>query len=101
IGGAPHALCELSTLFVTYVSWRCSDQFRDGVLLHVFGHVEADQRLLAAEQEFGEAPRDFGFSDAGGAEEQEASDRAARGLESSAAAANGAGQCGNRFVLAD
>src|SRR5579864_8724059 len=71
------------------------------MLLYVLGHVETDQRFLAPEQEFREAPRDFRLANAGRAEKQKASDGASWGFQSGAAAANGAGQGGNGLVLAD
>ena len=38
------------------------------MLLHELGHIEADQRFFAAEEELGQAARDFGLAYAGGAE---------------------------------
>ena len=46
---AAHAFGQLAAFFVSHVSWRRADQFRHGMLLHVFGHVEADERFFAAE----------------------------------------------------
>ena len=54
-----------------------------------------------AEQELGQTAGHFRLADAGGSEEQEAANRAARGLEAGAAAANGARQRGDGLVLAD
>src|SRR5689334_21585239 len=56
---ALHALGELSTLFIAYVSGRRADQLRNRVLLHEFGHIEANQRLLTAEHELRERARDL------------------------------------------
>src|SRR2546430_16115730 len=69
------------------------------MLFHEFRHVEADQRLLRTEQKLRQAPGDFRLADAGGPKEAEATDGAQRRLEASAAAANGAGQRSNSFVL--
>src|ERR1700758_3772380 len=71
------------------------------MLLHELGHVEADQGLLRAEQELGEAPRYLGLADTRGPEEEEAADRTQRRLETSAAAANGASQSRDGLVLTD
>src|ERR1700730_3670624 len=71
------------------------------MLLHELRHIEANQRLLRTEQKFREAAGDFRLADAGGAEEEEAANGARRILESGAAAANGARQGGDGFVLAD
>src|SRR4029077_16074014 len=83
------------------VARRRADQLGDGMLLHVFGHVEADERFLAAEQEIRQPARHFPLADAGGPEEQEATARAAGGLEAGAAAADGASESGDGAVLAD
>src|ERR1700719_1772767 len=71
------------------------------MLLHVFGHVEADQRFFAAEQELGEAARDFRLADTRWPEEEEAAHRTSGRLQARATAANGPCERGNRFVLAD
>src|SRR5215216_3669723 len=77
---ALHLFGELTTLFVPDVSRRRSDQLRDGVLLHVFRHVKANQRVLAAEQELRERARELRLADAGRAKEHEAADRTIRAL---------------------
>ncbi len=76
---ALHALGELAAFFVAHVSRRRADQLRDRVLLHELRHIEADQRLLAAEHELRQGARDFGLADAGRSEEQEASQSAGSG----------------------
>jgi len=53
VGRAPHAFGELASLFVAHIAGRRADQLGYGMLLHVFGHIEANQRLLAAEEELG------------------------------------------------
>src|SRR6202790_5039829 len=98
---APYALGQLSALFVAHVAWRRADEFRDRVLFHELRHVEAHQRLFRTKEEFGEAPGHFGFSDAGGPQEEEAAYRAQGRLESRAAAANRACQGGDGFILAN
>ena len=62
---APHRLGELAALLVADVARRRADQARDGVLLHVLGHVDADHRLLVVEEELGERARQLGLADAG------------------------------------
>ena len=44
---------------------------RDGVLLHVLAHVDARERLLVVEEEFGERLGELGLADAGGPDEEE------------------------------
>src|SRR5258705_13814381 len=98
---AANAVGQLTAFFVAHVAWRGADELRDGMLFHEFRHIEANQRLLRTEQEFREAAGDFRFAYAGGAEEEEAADRARGIFESGAAAANGASERGDSFVLAD
>src|SRR5260370_18019453 len=71
------------------------------MLFHELQNVESNQRLLRTKEEFRQAARDFSFADAGRPEKEEAAHRARRRLEAGAAAANGAGQGGDGFVLAD
>src|SRR5205823_12095862 len=66
------ALRQLATFFVAHVTWRGTNQFRDGVLFHELRHVEANQRLLRTEQKLCQASGDFRFSDTCGTEEEEA-----------------------------
>jgi hypothetical protein len=87
---ALHLLGELTAFFVPDVSRRRADQLRDRMLLHVLGHVEADQRIVAAEQEVGQRPRQLGLADAGRTQEDEAADRPVGILQSRARAADGA-----------
>src|SRR5580700_9110554 len=87
VGGAAHAFGKLAAFFVADISWRRADQFRYGVLFHVFGHVKANERFLTAEEKFGEPARDFRLANARGAEEEETADRAAGRFQARAAAA--------------
>ena len=75
---AAHALRQLAAFFVSHISWRRADQLRYRMLFHVFGHIEANQRFFAAEQELGKPPRHFRLAHARRPEEQEAAHRAAR-----------------------
>src|SRR4029077_15063266 len=101
VRSAANAFGQLTAFFVAHVPWRSADEVRDGMLFHEFRHIEAHQRLLRTEQEFREAAGDFRFSGAGGAEEEETSDGTRRIFESGAAAANGASEGRDGFVLAD
>src|SRR5437660_3365913 len=71
------------------------------MLFHEIQHNEPNTRLLRTEQKPRHAPGNCSLSDASSTEEKEAAYRTQRRLETCAAAANGAGQCGNGFVLAD
>ena len=96
-----HLLGELTALFVPDIAGRRADQLRDRVLLHVLRHVEADQRVVAAEQEIGQRSRQFGLADAGRTEEHEAADRPVRILQAGARAPDRAGDRRDRLLLAD
>src|SRR3954447_1247175 len=78
VGPPPHRLGQLAALLVADVAGRRADQPRHRVLLHVLGHVEADDRLLGVEHQLGQALRQLGLADPGGAEEEEAADRSVR-----------------------
>ena len=71
-----HRLGELAALLVADVAGGRADEPRDGVLLHVLRHVDADHRVLGVEHELGQRARQLGLADAGRAEEQERADRA-------------------------
>src|ERR1700688_4330865 len=101
VGSAANALGELAAFFIADIAGRGADQFGDGMLLHEFGHVEAHQRFFRAEKKFGKAASYFGFANTGGPQEKEATDGTQRGFQTGAAAANGASQSGDGFVLTD
>src|SRR5579872_2678208 len=101
IRGALHTFGELTAFFVANVSRRRANQFRHGVLLHEFRHIEADQSLLGSEHELGQGAGNFSFADAGGTKKQERSDGTVRVLQARTAAADGASQSTDGFVLAD
>ena len=98
---AADGLGELAALLVADVAGGRADQAADRVLLHVLGHVEADQALLVAEQELGERLGQLGLPDAGGAEEDERAAGALRVLEAGAGAADGLGDRLDGLLLAD
>ena len=93
---------QLAAFLVTDVARRRADQARDVELLHVFAHVELDERLRVAEHLFRERLGQQGLAHAGRAEQQETCRWAASGLSNPRA--NGATPCTcaeTRFVLAD
>jgi hypothetical protein len=63
---APHGLRELAALVVADVAGGRADEPGHGVLLHVLRHVDADHRVLVAEQELGERARQLRLADADG-----------------------------------
>ena len=84
---------------IDHVFSRAADHARHGVLLLVFRHVDADHRVLVVEQEFGERLAQFGFSDAGRAEENERADRAIAILQPGARPSHSVRHRDDRFVL--
>ncbi len=62
VGLASHLLGELPALLVADIARRRADQPRDRVLLHVLGHVDADEVVDRVEQELGERLRQLGFA---------------------------------------
>ena len=74
IGMSSHLFRKLTAFFVANVSgWR-ADEAGDGMLLHVFRHVNAYQRVFVVEEKFGEAARQFGFSNSGRPQKYEGAD---------------------------
>ena len=98
---AAHRLGELPALLVADVARRGADEPGDGVALHVLGHVDAHERLLAVEEGLGERLGELGLADPGRAEEEERADRAARVLDAGAGADHRVGDQPDRLVLAD
>ena len=101
VGMTPYLLGELAAFFVADVAWRRADEPRNGVLLHILGHVDTHHGAFVVEQEFGEGASQFGFADAGWAEENERADGALGIAQSGPRAANGVGYPLQGRVLAD
>ena len=99
VGLAPHRVGQLPAVVVADVARRRADQPRHGVPLHELRHVEPDHVVVRAEHEVRQRAGQLGFAHAGGAEEHEDADRAARILESGAGAAHGFGQRDDRLLL--
>ena len=97
---AAHSVGQLAAVVVADVAgWR-ADEARDVVLLHELGHVQPDQRILAAEHELGQHFRQVRLADARRPHEHEDTDRPLRILEAGPGAPHGLGDGGDRLVLA-
>ena len=46
-----NCLGKLAALVIAHVSWRCANKTLDRELLHVLGHINADQRTLVVKQQ--------------------------------------------------
>src|SRR5579883_697376 len=62
---------ELAFLVVANIAGRRADHTRDGVLLHVFRHIDADQVFIGTEDFGGQSAREFGLAHAGRPQEEE------------------------------
>ena len=89
IGPAPHGFGQRAAFLVADIARRRADQPGDGVLLHVFRHVDAHHRVLVVEQERRQRLGQLGLADARGPEEHERADRPVRVLQAGARAAHG------------
>ena len=69
--------------------------------LHVLAHVDADDVVLGVEERLRQRLGEFRLADAGGAEEEEGTDRAARVLDPRTGADHRVGHEPDGFVLAD
>src|SRR4051794_11600735 len=96
-----HGLRQLAALVVPDVAGRRADQARDGVLLHVLGHVDAHHRVLVAEEELGERPGQLRLADARRPEEDEGAGRPLRVLQAGTRPADGLRDDVDRGVLPD
>ena len=67
--------CQLAAFFVAYISRRSSDETGHTVFLHVFGHIDPHDMTFVIEQLFSQTLGHFGFTNTGGAQEQEGTDR--------------------------
>ena len=101
IGAAADLLSELAAFFVADVAGGRADQAGDGVLFHVFRHIDAYQCVFVVKQKLCEGAGQFSLADAGGAEENEAADGPLGIAETGAGAADGVGHALQGRVLAD
>ena len=83
VGMLPDRVDEQAALLEAHVAGRRANQPRDGVLLHVLRHVEADELVAQMEREL---PGELRLADAGGTGEQEASAPAGRAARAPARA---------------
>ena len=78
VGPPAHRLGELPAGLVADVAGRRADEPRDRVRLGVLGEIEARHRVGRVEERLGDRLGGLGLADAGGAEQQERADWAAR-----------------------
>ena len=101
VGTPPDLLRELAPLLEADVTRRSADQAAHVVLLHVFAHVDLDERIGVAKHEFGQGLRQERLAHARRPGKHERPDRPLRILEAGAAAADGLRDALDRRVLSD
>ena len=95
-----HPLGKLSPLLMAHVARRGADEAGDAVGLHILGHVEAEEGLLAAEQSAGQGTAQLGLAHPGGAQQEEAAHRPPGVLQPQPPPADGPCHRLGRLVLA-
>ena len=53
IGLSSNRLCQLSTLFVAYITGSRTNQTGHGVLLHVLGHIDTNHGIFIIKEVLG------------------------------------------------
>ena len=96
-----YRLGQLPGLLVADVARRSPQQAGDRMLLHVLGHVKADDGLLVPEQRLCQGAGQLRLADAGGPEEDEGADRALGVFQSGTCPPDRPGHGGHRVLLAD
>ena len=101
VGAAAHSLGQLAALVVAYIARRRADEPCHGVTLHIFGHIKAQQCLLAAEPALGQCAGQLGLTHTGRPQKQHRADGTIVLPQAGAAAAYGGGYRGYSPRLAD
>ena len=78
VRAAAQTIGQLTAALRILITGRRPDQPRDRMRVVEFGHIQPQHRVVAAEQEIRQRPRQFGLADARRAEEQEHPNRAIR-----------------------
>ena len=74
IGIAADLLTQLAASLIAYISWRRADHLGNAVLLHIFRHIDADQRVFRSKHGFRQRLAQLRFSHACGPQKQEGAD---------------------------
>ena len=98
---AAHLLGQLTALVVTHVPGRRTEKSRHGVLLLVFGHIQGNQGVFIAEEEFCQSLRELGLTNTGWTSEDKRATGAARILQTGTGAANRTGESLDSVILTD
>ena len=101
VGMAAHSLGQLTTLLITHISRRRTDQTRHTEFLHVFRHIDTNHVLFIVKQGLGQRFGQLGLANARGAKEQKAANGAVRVCNAGAGAQDSVRNLLHGFVLAD
>ena len=64
VRSAAHSLGQLTALLIAYITGSGTDQTRYGVFLHIFAHIDTDNRILIVKQALRQSLGQLGFADA-------------------------------------
>ena len=92
---------KLTSLVITYISGRRTDELGNGVFFHILGHVHADHGILVAEYCLSQGFAKLGLANACGTQEQEAAYPDAWGLSGRLCPADGTGNGAHCLILPD
>ena len=99
IGLAPYSLGQLSTLVISHVSRRRTDESRHTVFLLILAHVDTSHHRLVVEEVFGESLGKLRLTHTGGAEENERGYRSLGILKTGTTTAHSIADSLNSLVL--
>ena len=98
VGTAANLLRQLSGLIIAHIAGRRTDELGDGVLLHIFRHVQPNQAVHIVKQVACQLLDQFRLAHAGGADENKGH-RPLLGGNAHPVAADGTGHGVHRLVL--
>ena len=101
VGLAPHSLRQLAALLVAHIARGCTQQAGDGVLFHVFAHIDADHGIFVPEHGIGQGLAQLRLAHTGGSQEKEGPYGPSGILKSCPGPADGSGHGTHGFLLSD
>ena len=90
---------ELSSLLITHIAGRGADEPGNGEFLHILRHIDADQIAFIVKQRLRKSLCQLCLAHAGGAKEQEGTNRPVGILNACPAALNGFRHSLHRLIL--
>ena len=92
---------KLTALFISYVSWRRSNQTRYGIFLHILTHINTNHVLFVIKQACGKCFRKFCLTYTSRSEEHKGTDWLCRIFNSCFRTDNGFSNLFHTFILTD